>query len=236
MRRPCRRPPVAEVRLAAHLRATLWGPAEFIGPPPWWLVGEGLLAGVLGAGLIVGAGAMGVWTGTPTLASGEAGLVLAAALALYLLITGAGRALVGVVAVLGVCLALLVPQVAAGAVLAHRGQVQSVVVTSVEAGPGSGRGHGRYLCSVADSDGAPLRTRIWRGCRQSTRPGDALTVVFDPEGHVPPRGLAAPGTERAALIGAGTLALALAAGSVIAVVRSFRLGPVRTSTSQRKTG
>lgn len=29
----------------AHLRSTVWGPA-FVGLPPRWLVGEGLLAGL----------------------------------------------------------------------------------------------------------------------------------------------------------------------------------------------
>lgn len=32
----------------------MWGAAEFVGLPPWWLVREGFLAGCLGAGTIVG--------------------------------------------------------------------------------------------------------------------------------------------------------------------------------------
>lgn len=30
----------------AHLRSTVWRPAEFVRLPPRWLVGEGLLAGL----------------------------------------------------------------------------------------------------------------------------------------------------------------------------------------------
>ncbi|MGP4090547.1 hypothetical protein [Streptomyces sp. KR55] len=48
---------------------------------------------------------------------------------------------------------------------------------------------------------------------------------------LPPRG-----AERAALIGSGALALTLVAGSVVAVVRSFRLRPVRTPFTGRKAG
>lgn len=89
-----------------HLRATVWGPAEFVGLPPWWLVAEGLLVGLLGAGAIIGTTLYGAWTGRPALADGESGLVCAAAVALYVSLMGAGRALVGIVALLGVCLAL----------------------------------------------------------------------------------------------------------------------------------
>lgn len=110
-----------ERHLTAYLRTSVWGPAEFVGRPPWWLVGEGLLAGVLGAGAIVGATLFGAWTGRPALADGEAGLVCAGALALYLSFAGAGRALIGIAALLGVCLALQAPQAAAGIVLAERG-------------------------------------------------------------------------------------------------------------------
>lgn len=174
-----------ERHLTAYLRTSVWGPAEFVGRPPWWLVGEGLLAGVLGAGAIVGATLFGAWTGRPALADGEAGLVCAGALALYLSFAGAGRALIGIAALLGVCLALQAPQAAAGIVLAERGRVQSVVVTSIEDGRAAEGGHARYLCSVEGSDGVPLKVRIWRGCGEATRPGDALAVVADPEGRVP---------------------------------------------------
>ena len=207
----------------AHLRTSVWGPAEFVGRPPWWLVGEGVLAGVLGAGAIIGTALFGAWTGRPSLADGEAGLVCAGALAVYLSFVGAGRALVGIVALLGVCRALQAPQAAAGMVLAERGRVQSVVVTSVEDGRAPGGGHGRYLCSVADADGAPLKVRIWRGCGKATRPGDALAVVYDPEGRVPPRGVQTGAGVSCSLRDLAPWSAAFAAGCLIAVVRSYRL-------------
>ncbi|WP_432164946.1 hypothetical protein [Streptomyces sp. bgisy031] len=179
--------------------------------------------GTLGAVAIIGTTLFGAWAGRPSLADGEAGLVCAAALALYLVSVGAGRAMVGIAAVLGACLALQAPQAAAGVVLAERGRVQSVVVTSVEDGRATDGGQGRYLCSVADTDGVLLEVRIWRGCGQATRPGDALAVVYDPMRRVPTRGVAAevgvPGPLRdLALWGA-----ALVAGSLVAVVRSYHL-------------
>lgn len=229
MHRARRRLPTTEPQLMAHLRTSVWGPAEFVGLPPWWLVGEGLLAGGLGAVAIVGTAVAGAWYGLPALAAGEAGLVCALALVLYLGVVGAGRALVGVVAVLGVCLALQVPQAAAGVVLAERGSVESVVVTSVE---GAAVGRGRYLCSVADQTGVPLRVRIWRGCGQATRPGDALAVVYDPEGHVPPRGVDREVTAVGPLRAVAGWAAALVAACLLAVVRSYRMthnaaGPTR---------
>lgn len=124
-------PRAAEPHLPTQLRTTVWGPAEFVGLPPWWLVSKGILAGTLGVLGIVGTGAVG-WTGVSALADGEAGLVCTGTLALYLALVRAGRALIGIVAVLGVCLALHAPQAAAGVVLADRGRVQSVVVTSVD--------------------------------------------------------------------------------------------------------
>ncbi|GHE54868.1 hypothetical protein GCM10017771_77280 [Streptomyces capitiformicae] len=219
---------MAEAGLMSHLRTTVWGPAEFVGLPPRRLLAEGLFAGVLAVVAITGVGAVGAWTGRTALAGGEAGLIVAVALGVYLLVTGAGRALVGIVAVLGACLALLTPQAAAGLVLEQRGRVQPVVVTAVEGGPGVGIGHGRYLCSVASPEGVPLSTRIWRGCGQSTRPGDALEVVYDPEGKVPPRGVD-PEAERGRLAGVAALACALVAGCAVAVVRSFRLSPASSS-------
>ncbi|MGV9995060.1 hypothetical protein [Streptomyces sp. NPDC003374] len=206
-----------------HVRTMVWGPAEFVGTPPRWLVGEGVLVGSLGAGAIVGTSLFGVWTGRPSLADGEAGLVCAVAVALYLTVVGAGRALVGVVALLGVCLALQAPQAGAGLVLAERGRTQSVVVTSVGNGRPADGGSARYLCSVVDPDGVPLRVRIWRGCGQTTRPGDALAVVYDPEGAVPPRG-AEPGTGMPGPLGElAPWIAALVVGSLVAVVRSYRL-------------
>lgn len=209
---------------SAHVRAFVWGPAEFVGLPPRWLVVEGILVGALATTAIIGVGTAGVWAGHPALAAGEGGLVIAAALALYLLITGAGRALVGIAATLGLCLALLMPQAAAWLVLTQRGEVRPVVVTLVEGGPGTGIEDGRYLCSVTSRAGVPLSARIWRGCGGSTRPGDVLTVVYDPKGAVLPRGVA-PGADRGPLLGVAALAVALVTGCTLAVVRSFRLIP-----------
>ncbi|MFE9649158.1 hypothetical protein ACFYO0_34590 [Streptomyces sp. NPDC006365] len=236
MRRRLRPLSAPEPHLMGHLRSTVWGPAEFVGPPPWWLVGEGFLAGVLGAAAIVGTAVFGAWTGRPALADGEAGLVCALALALYLVLVRAGRAMVGIVTVLGFCLALQAPQAAAGVVLAERGRVESMVVTSVHGG-GAGNGwDGRYLCSVADRGGVPLRVRIWRGCEQTTRPGDALAVVYDPGGQVPPRGVEKGTGALRALRGLSGWVAALVTGSVVAVVRSYRLSvppPERESAVSR---
>jgi hypothetical protein len=207
----------------AHLRSTVWGPAEFVGLPPWWLVAEGIVAGGVGVTAIVATAVAGAWYGVPGLADGEGGLVCAAALALYLCVVRAGRALVGIVAVLGVCLAFQALPAAAGLVLAERGRVESVVVTSVEGGQGAVSGRGRYLCSVAGRDGEPLKVRIWRGCRKTTRPGDALAVVYDPKGRVPPRGVEAGASPPGPLRALGGWAAALVAGCLVAVVRSYRL-------------
>lgn len=144
------------------------------------LAARGLLAAT-----IVGTALVGAWTGITTLGSGEAGLVCVAVLALYLFAVRAGWALIGTVAVLGVFLALQAPQAAVGVVLAERGRVQSVVVTSVEGAQETVTGRGRYFCSVADHDGIPLQVRIWRGCGRTTRPGDAIAVVYDPKGQLP---------------------------------------------------
>ncbi|MER5468123.1 hypothetical protein ABZX90_17725 [Streptomyces sp. NPDC002935] len=212
-----------ETQLTAHLRSTVWGPAEFVGLPPRWLAGEGILVGILGAGSIVGAGVVGDWTGVPALASGEAGLVCAGVLVLHLVLVRAGRALVGIVAVLGVCLALQVPQAAAGVVPADGVRVESMVVTSVEGGRQAGTGRTRYLCSLVGRDGVPLKVRVWRGCARTTRPGDVLTVAYDPEGRVPPRAVAAGPATAGPLRDLAALAAALLAGCVLAVVRSHRL-------------
>jgi hypothetical protein len=109
-----------------HLRSMVWGPAEFVGPPPLRLTARGTLAGCLAAAAVVGTTIAGAWYGVPGLAAGEGGLVCAALLVLYLCGVRAGRALVGVVAVLAVGLALRTPQAAAGFVLAERGRVESV--------------------------------------------------------------------------------------------------------------
>lgn len=210
----------------------MWGPAEFVGLPPRRLLVKGLLAGILAASAITGAGAMGGWIGRQALVGGEVGLAVAVMLAAYLLVIGAGRALVGTVAVLGVCLALQAPPTAAGLVLEIRGRVESVVVTAVEGGPGTGIRGGRYLCSVTSPEGVPLSTRIWRGCGRTTRAGDALQVVYDPEGHVPPRGVDPEG-ERTRRGRVAALACALISGCAVAVVRSFRMSPAGTTTGTR---
>ncbi|MFC8513975.1 hypothetical protein [Streptomyces sp. NPDC057257] len=220
----------------AYLRTSVWGPAEFVGRPPWWLLTEGLVAGILAAGAIVGTTLFGAWTGRPSLADGEAGLVCAGALAVYLSFVGAGRALIGVTALLGVCLALQAPQAAAGMVLAERGRVQSVVVTSVQDGRAAEGGRARYLCSVADTDGVPLKVRIWRGCGEATRPGDALAVVSDPEGRVPPRGAQTGAGMSGPVRDLAPWAAALVVGSLVAVVRSYRLSRPSGTVSPFGTG
>ncbi|MFI1358070.1 hypothetical protein ACH4TV_31470 [Streptomyces sp. NPDC020898] len=216
-----------------HLRSMVWGPAEFVGLPPRWLAAEGLVAGCVAAGAIVGVTIVGAWYGISGLADGEGGLVCAVALALYLRVRRAGRALIAVVALLGSCLALQAPQAAVGLVLAERARVEPVVVTSVEGGPATGSGHVRYLCSVADRDGVPLKVRIWRGCGRATRPGDALPVVYDAKARVPPRGVGAGASEPLRDLGgwAGTLV----AVCVVAVVRSYRLSPAASGRPGRPT-
>jgi hypothetical protein len=137
----------------------------------------------------------------------------------------AGRALVGIVAVLGVCLALQAPQASAGVVPADGERVAPMVVTSVEGGGGGAPGPTRYLCSVVARDGVPRTVRVWRGCERTTRPGDVLAVVYDPEGRVPPRALAAGPATTGPLRDLAALAAALLAACVLAVVRSHRLTP-----------
>ncbi|MGW6543139.1 hypothetical protein ACWGBH_09825 [Streptomyces massasporeus] len=213
----------AEPHLMVRLRSMVWGPAEFVGPPPFRLTAKGALAGCLAAVAIIGSAIAGAWYGIPGPAAGEGGLVCAALLVLYLCGVRAGRALIGITAVLAVCLALETPQAAAGFVLAERGRVESVVVTSVEGGPADVSGSGRYLCSVIDRDGVPVKVRIWRGCERTTRPGDAITVVYDREGRVPPRGAEGRGSALHALSGLGGWVAGLVSACVVAVVRSCRL-------------
>ncbi|WP_225833586.1 hypothetical protein [Streptomyces sp. NK08204] len=223
MGRRCGRPPRVESHVVAHLRATVWGPAEFAGFPPRGLVAQGIFVAVLGLTAILGTTLAGASTGVPALADGEAGLACAVALTLCLLLARAGRALVGTVAVLGVCLALRAPQAAAGVVLAERGREEPVVVTSVRDSGATGAAGGRYVCSVVDFDGVPLKTPIWRGCGEKTRPGDALAVVYDPRGRVPPRGVGPGGGVFGAVRGLVPWAAVFSAVCVVTVVRSYRL-------------
>ncbi|MEU3933103.1 hypothetical protein AB0E85_13845 [Streptomyces sp. NPDC029044] len=213
----------AEPHLMVRLRGMVWGPAEFVGLPPIRLTAKGFLAGGLAAGAIVGSTVAGAWYGITGLAAGEGGLVCAALLVSYLCGVRAGRALVGVVAVLAVCLALQTPQAAAGFVLAERGRVENVVVTAVDGGSADVSGRGRYLCSVIDRNGVPMKVRIWRGCEQTTRPGDAIAVVYDVKGRVPPRGVEGGGSALDALSGLGGWLAGLVSACAVAVVRSYRL-------------
>ncbi|MEU4000816.1 hypothetical protein AB0E76_34170, partial [Streptomyces fungicidicus] len=105
------------------------------------------------------------------------------------------------------------------------GRVAPALVTSVERAPGTASGKRRYLCSVSRRDGVPLEVRVWRGCGRSTRPGDALAVVYDSEGRVPPQGVVPGATRSGSLPELGGLAAALVAGCLVAVVRSHRLSP-----------
>ncbi|MEV0529882.1 hypothetical protein AB0I66_41355 [Streptomyces sp. NPDC050439] len=218
------------------MRAFVWGPAEFVGLPPKWLTAQGLVVGSVGAGAVIGTGALGMWVGPPALSSGEAGIAVTCLLACYLFAIRAGRALVGIVALFGVCLALLTPQVAAGLVLGHRGQERQAVVTGVEGTGTPAAGRDRYLCSVQGSDGSPLSVRIWRGCRESTQPGDTLAVVFDPLGRVAPRGAEGPRPDGKPLAELGVLAVVLVAVSTVAVARSFRLSTPSYEDSGAPTG
>ncbi|MFG2452511.1 hypothetical protein ACGFSG_24300 [Streptomyces sp. NPDC048512] len=211
----------------------MWGPAEFVGLPPRWLVAEGLLAGALGVAATAGAGAAGVWTGWTVFADGEAGLVCAGALAVYLAFVRAGRALVGIVAAIGACLAVQTPQMVAGIVLADRGRVESMVVTEIDEGHRPLPDRSRHLCSVTDEKGVPLAVPIWRGCDRSTRPGDVLPVVYDPKGRVRPQGVQ---TGTAGTLDVAALSAALAAVSMVAVVRSYRLPHPTGEPSRATTG
>lgn len=177
-----------EPRLMGQSRAVVWGPADFVGLPPWWLTGEGLLAGVLGAGFhrpecaggrLVRDPRAGTRRSRPVVRCGtcfppwrDAGR------------TGADRHR----GVLGMGLAL----VTSGRRWCGPGRARACRVRGRDVGAGRcGDGRpwplpvlrGRYLCSVADRYGAPLEIRIWRGCGKTTRPGDALAVVYDPKGR-----------------------------------------------------
>ena len=91
-----------EQHLMVRLRSMVWGPAEFVGPPPFRMTAKGILAGCLAAVAIVGSTIAGAWYGIPGPAAGEGGLVCAALLVLYLCGVRAGRVLIGIIAVLAV--------------------------------------------------------------------------------------------------------------------------------------
>ncbi|MFI1677339.1 hypothetical protein [Streptomyces sp. NPDC020607] len=204
--------------LAEHLRSALWGPAEFIGVPGR-LLAKGLSAGGATAAVIIGAAFAGMWGYPRGLATGELGLVVVAALALYLAVLRAGRVLIGLVAVLGACLALLAPDVAAGVALQQRGRVEPARVASVQ----TAAEHGRSVCSVTEIDAVPAGAEVWRGCAESITVGDTLPVVYDPQGRAPTRGVAAPGELRGAELRLAVLSALFVGGCAVAVVRSFRL-------------
>ncbi|MGK3941043.1 hypothetical protein ABK046_21720 [Streptomyces caeruleatus] len=209
-----------EPHLMTYLRSTVWGPAEFVGLPRR-LITRATLAGFTTAGAVIGCAVVGAWYGVSWLADGEAGLLCVATFVLHLGVRRAGRAPVGVAAVLGACLVFQASQAAVGLVLAVRGRAQSVLVTSVAEGAVSG--HGRYLCSVVAEHGVPLNVRIWRGCGRATQAGDAIAVVRDVKGRVPPRGVETDSSRPRSLSELGVWAMAFAAASVVALVRSHRL-------------
>ncbi|MFI5660903.1 hypothetical protein [Streptomyces sp. NPDC051684] len=136
----------------------------------------------------------------------------------------AGRALIGVVAALGVCLALTTPQIAAGVALKTRGRVESLHVTAVERAEEAAHSAARRLCSVSGGTATePLTTQVWRGCTAAKQPGEQLAVVYDPKQRAPTRGLAAPGELRTAGLRLAALASLFAAVTAVTTVRSFRL-------------
>jgi hypothetical protein len=204
----------------AGMRAMMWGPANFTGMPPRRLMAEGAVLGVLGAGLVVGAGVAGLLTGHRTWGTGAA-IVVTLALAVYLFFTNAGRVLVVAVAILGVALAWWVPDATADAVLAERGERRTVEVTAVHAHRYEGRDYVNYSCSVALPDGTPLETEAWPSCLSSSEPGDQLSMVFDPAGVVAPTDRILPDSALGAGARTAGVALLLAVVCFTAVVRSY---------------
>ncbi|TLQ48673.1 hypothetical protein FEF34_35450 [Streptomyces marianii] len=180
---------------------------------------EGIAVGVVGSAVIAGPGVAGTLLGSTVLQTGEAGMLVALGLVVFLLCMRAGRALVGPIAVLGVCWAVAAPKATNEVVLRWGGEVSSVVVTSVA--PGATE---RHYCAVRHLDGTPVPGRIWRGCTATTLPGDRIGLVHDPHGRVPPRGITTSGRDEALVESLG-IGLALATLSTVAVVRSYHLGP-----------
>jgi hypothetical protein len=199
--------------------AFLWGPANFSGRPPTRLVLEGVVVGIVTAGLIAGAAVTGVLTGFDTVGS-VVGVIVGLAAAWYLFSTNAGRVLVGAVAVLGGALAWWIPGQSAQAVLVARGVARTVVVTEVHVHRYEGRNYVKNSCSVRLPDGTPVPTEAWRSCGAAARPGQTLTMVFDPKDTVPPTDRILPATAAEALAGPAAASLALAALCCVAVIRS----------------
>ncbi|MFE0130997.1 hypothetical protein ACFWY6_05350 [Streptomyces sp. NPDC059037] len=204
--------------LAEHLRSVLWGPAEFIGIPGR-LLAEGLAVGGATAVVIVGSAFAVMWGGPRGLVTGELGLTVVAALVLYLMVLRAGRVLIGLVAVLGACLAFMAPDVAIGVVLQQRGRVEPARVASVQAEAE----HGRSVCSVTDIDAVPAGAEVWRGCAESIWVGETQPLVLHPPGRAPTPGVATPGELRGAELRLAALSVLFVGGCTVAVVRSFRL-------------
>ncbi|MDI9887826.1 hypothetical protein QMZ92_26510 [Streptomyces sp. HNM0645] len=200
-------------------RAFLWGPANFSARPPARLVGEGVVVGLLTAGLVAGAAVTGVLTGFDTVGS-VVGVLVGLAAAGYLFSTNAGRALVGAVALFGGALAWWIPGQTAQAVLAARGESRTVVVAEVHVHRYEGRNYVKNSCSVRLLDGTPVPTEAWRTCGATARPGQHLTMVFDPEDAVPPTDRILPATAAEALAGPAAATVALAALCCVAVIRS----------------
>ncbi|WP_240800713.1 MULTISPECIES: hypothetical protein [Streptomyces] len=210
-------------RRPSSLGATLWGAAAYSGRPPGWLVAEGVVVGAAGCATVAAPGVAGTLLGSDVLRSGDVGIMVALGLVVFLLFLRAGRALVGPIAVLGVCWAVSAPKAATEVLLVWGGEIGSAVVTSVAAG--EGRAAERHYCSVRHPDGTPVPGRIWRGCSATTAPGDRIGLVYDPQGRVPPRGLVASGHDRGLLAESLGTGLALATLSTVAVVRSYHMDP-----------
>ncbi|WP_199547611.1 hypothetical protein [Streptomyces sp. N35] len=213
-------------RRAAHHRTShlLAGkirgrPSRAALPPPLWLRIEGIAVAAVGTLAVIGCAVAAVLAGLPSSKAVAAGVVAVLALTLYLLVTRAGRLIGGIVAGLGIALAMVVPQAATELTLAGRGERVQVVVTAVDV---SGEDEDRYLCSVRYGDGTPVQRRLWRGCSASVSPGESIAMVYDPKGRIAPRGASpAPETWQLVVQGAGLAGL-LAAFSYAAVVRSIR--------------
>ncbi|NGO81458.1 hypothetical protein G6045_38240 [Streptomyces sp. YC504] len=202
--------------LAAKIRSRLSRAAL---PPPLWLRIEGIAVALVGTLAVIGCTVAAVLAGLPSSKAVAAGVVAVLALTLYLLVTRAGRLISGVVAGLGIALAMVVPQAATELTLAGRGERVQVVVTAVDV---SSEDEDRYLCSVRHGDGTPVQRRLWRGCSASVSPGESIAMVYDPKGRIAPRGASpAPDTWQLVAQGAGLAGL-LAAFSYAAVVRSIR--------------